>query len=114
MINFISQAPLREIGSVFITETVDDRDGATLLAQLTQMLCDFVGPAFNNDIRCEPDGSFRLPGKQVNQIGVRHRRQRMIPHGRIRKQPLFHKMVTAIGRATVYGKRGEGNCERLA
>ena len=49
--------------------------------------------------RNQPDGAPALPAEDANQVGVCHRRQRMMPHRRLGEQFMPHEEVSLVDRA---------------
>ena len=69
-------------------------------------------PCFTTHVRNKPCLVRRLPRQHIHQIGIMHRRERMMPHARVRKQHLPHEEMPHVNRPAVFRKCRTRNGER--
>ncbi len=95
-------------GQVLVAQRIDDRVRVIVRRQLRKPVAHRIGAGIERLGGNQADRLPRLRREHTHEIGVGHRRQRVVAHARVRQEYVAHEEVPAIDRAQVARIRGRG------
>ena len=91
-----------------VADRIDDRIAPSLLGQRGHRATDRRGALVHLGIGHQPDGAVGLPRQHAHQVGVGHRRQRMVLHAALVQQRPADEQMALVDAARIGRKRRAG------